>query len=102
MQDCLVRYFSLPVSLRVCYSGQPGLAPQCAEVVRGLSGVELLTVIENHYARDIEAGDDVLPNELPYFGSSDRSQCFDFDPLCEVIHGNEQVLVLPCSLKKRP
>ena len=83
-------------------SNEPGLTPQGAEVVCDLSGVELTPVIEDPSMRDAEAGDDVLPDEFSYFNSGNRSHCFDLYPLCEIIHGDKEVLALPSSLGKRP
>lgn len=83
-------------------SSEPGLACQSAEVVRYLSGIELPPIIEDHGARDIEACDDVIPNEFAYFGGNDGSHCFGLDPLCEVIHGDEEVLALSCGLREGP
>ena len=86
----------------MCDSSERGLASQSDDIVCYLSGIELPPIIEDHGARDTEACDDVLPNKFKNLGGSDGSHCFGLNPLYEVIHGDKEVLVLPCGFRERP
>jgi len=101
MEDGFVGYLCLAVGLGVGNGAELSLAPQDAEVVSELSGIELSAIIENNGARNAEETDDVPPYETSYFGCSYGGDGFGLYPLGEVIDRHKEILALSCCFRKR-
>ena len=101
MEDIFISCLGLAVGLGVWHGSEARLAAQVTEVVHEFTSVELSTVIKNYGTRDAEAGDDVPPNELSYFGGGDGGVGFGLYQLGEVVYRYKEILSLPRSLGKR-
>ena len=81
MEDDLVSSFSLAVGLSMRNNGEAGLAYEGANIICDLGGVKLASVVKNHCKRDVETGDDVLPDELSKPDRYDGGYGLSFHPL---------------------
>ena len=102
MEDRLIGYLFLTVSLVVGNIDELGLAPQGATIVGDLCSIKLPFVVKDHGARDAEVSNDVLPYEPSHFSSSDGGDSFGFDPSGEVVYYYKKIFALTCCLGKRP
>jgi len=91
----------LAVGLGVGDNREPGLAPQSAEIVSGLSGVELSAIVENDGARNAEASDDVPPHEPLYFNCSYGGDGFSLYPFSKVVDYHKEILGPPRCFGER-
>ena len=94
MRDDFVYSFGLAFCLGMGHRCEPSLTLQGAEVISDLCHVELSPIVEDHYSRDVNAGDDIFPDKLRDFSRDDRSNDLSLHPFYEVIHRNKQVLSL--------
>ena len=101
MENRFVSCFRLTVGLRVGDGGEPGLAPQGAEIVGELSDVKLPAVIEDDGVGNAKANDDVLPYEPSYFSCGYGHDGFGLYPLGEVVDRHKEVFALPCCFRER-
>ena len=101
MEDRLVGRLGLAVGLRVSHSSEPSLAAQVAEIVRELTCVKLLAVVKNDGERNVEASDNVAPNERSNFSSGYGGHDLSLYPFGEVVDCHKKLLALPRSLRKR-
>lgn len=62
-------------------------------------GVELLAIVSDDRVREAKPANDVLPYEMLDFSSGDCCQGFDFNPLCEAVHGNDCEFELSFALR---
>ena len=99
MEDGFVGHLYLAVGLKVGDDSELGLAPQGAEVVSKLSGVELSPISESDSARNAKASDDVPPYKPSYFGLSYDN--FDLYPLAKVVDRHKEILALSRCFRKR-
>ena len=101
MKEDLVSSFVLAVGLRISNNVELGLAPHDAKVVHDFGTVKFAPVVENHYTKDAEAGDDILPDKLLNFGGGGGGDSFDFYALGKVINRDKKVLVLTRGFGER-
>jgi len=67
MEDNLVGNFNLAVGLSMSDSSKLGLPLEGSQIICDLGGVKVPSIIENQWARDTKAGDDILLNKLLNF-----------------------------------
>ena len=101
IENGLVGPLDLAVCLGVSNGGELGLAAQVTEIVGELIGIELPVIIKDDSTGDVEASDDVPPNEPSYFSSGDGSDGFGLYPLGKVVDRYKEILSLHYSLGER-
>ena len=93
--------FSLPIPLGIC---RGGIFIRYAQVIaippEGLA-IELKTVVRDEGTRDSKPSDNIFPNKSLSIHILGICQWFSFNPFGEVIHANQQILLIPCCLRER-
>ena len=67
-------------------------------MIGNLCRIELSPIIEDHHSSNNKVGDDLFPDKLPDLSRGDESDDLCFDPLCEVVHRDKEVLLVDCAL----
>ena len=71
MNDGLVSFFSLAISLRMGNGCESHMIAESAQKIYDLGNIELLCVVEDYCMGDAKASDDVLAEELAYLSHGD-------------------------------
>ena len=77
------------------------LDPKLIVEVSELNIVELTPIVGDECKWDPKPDNDVLLNKFSYLDLDDHSQWIDFHPLCEVVHGHDEELLLCHHHKKQ-
>ena len=93
----LIDSFNLPIPLggiSIYYAQVTTIPPE------GLT-IKLKTVVRDEGTRDSKLSDNIFPNKSLGIHISDICQWFNFNPLGEVIHADQQIPLIPYCLKER-
>lgn len=77
----------------MCHRSEPLLYPKPFTKVSKILFIKLLPVVKDQYLRDTVSTNELFPKEILYLLGRDAANCLDFNPSCNIIHGNNQVFL---------
>ena len=80
--------------ISICYAQITAIPPE------GLA-IKLQSDVRDECMKDSKPSDNILPNKFFSIRIFDIGQRFSFNPLCKVIHANQQISFIPCRFRKR-
>jgi len=90
----------LAIALRVGWGGVFVLYAQITTISPKGLAIELKPIIRDESIRDPESCHDILPYKSLHILISDIRKRLDLYPFCEVISSDEEISLIPCSLRE--
>ena len=90
MEDCAIGHLCLPICLRVANRVESVLNAKFGTELLKLWIVELVAIVGDDDARQSELVDSGLSDEAFYLGFGDFGKWLSFDPLGEVVDGDDE------------